>query len=103
MSEVAKRSEMMLPGPAEALGGLLGVPVPDLGRGEPLPLLWHWLYLLDRPRQADLGPDGHPARGTIPLPPAAASGCRPRFGVKISLLNGPGCCRSRTSRAGPGP
>jgi len=69
MPEVIERSETLLPGPAQALGGLLGVPVPDLGRGEPLPLLWHWLYLLDRPRQADLGPDGHPARGTIPLPP----------------------------------
>jgi 3-methylfumaryl-CoA hydratase len=69
MSEVAERSEMMLPGPAEALGGLLGVPVPDLSRGEALPLLWHWMYLLDRPRQADLGPDGHPVRGTIPVPP----------------------------------
>ncbi len=69
MPEVIERSETLLPWPAQALGGLLGVPVPDLGRGEPLPLLWHWLYLLDRPRQADLGPDGHPARGTIPLPP----------------------------------
>ena len=69
MPEVIERSETLLPGPAQALGGLLGVPVPDLGRGESLPLLWHWLYLLDRPRQADLGPDGHPARGTIPLPP----------------------------------
>jgi 3-methylfumaryl-CoA hydratase len=69
MSEVAERSEMMLPGPAEALGGLLGVPVPDLEGGEALPLLWHWMYLLDRPRQADLGPDGHPVRGTIPVPP----------------------------------
>ncbi len=69
MPEVAERSEMMLPGPAEALGGLLGVPVPDLAGGEALPLLWHWMYLLDRPRQADLGPDGHPVRGTIPVPP----------------------------------
>ena len=69
MSEVAERSEMILPGPAAALGGLLDVPVPDLAGGEALPLLWHWMYLLDRPRQADLGPDGHPFRGTIPVPP----------------------------------
>jgi 3-methylfumaryl-CoA hydratase len=34
-----------------------------------LPLLWHWVYLLDRPATADLGPDGHPVRGSIPAPP----------------------------------
>jgi 3-methylfumaryl-CoA hydratase len=69
MPEGIERSETLLPGPAEALGGLLGVPVPDLGHGEALPLGWHWLYLLDRPPQADLGPDGHAVRGTIPAPP----------------------------------
>jgi 3-methylfumaryl-CoA hydratase len=56
---------MLLPEPACGLGGLLGVPVPDLVHGEGLPLLWHWVYLLDRPAQADLGADGHPLRGTI--------------------------------------
>ena len=69
MEEVVERSELLLPGPAEALGTLLDVPVPDLRRGEGLPLLWHWVYLLDRPAQADLGPDGHPVRGTLPTPP----------------------------------
>jgi 3-methylfumaryl-CoA hydratase len=58
MSEFSERTEMLLPEPAQALGALLGVPVPDLARGEGLPLLWHWVYLLDRPAQADLGPDG---------------------------------------------
>ena len=67
-SEVV-RSEVVTPGPAEALAGLLGVPLPDLDGGEGLPLLWHWLYTLDRPAQADLGRDGHPVRGTVPLPP----------------------------------
>lgn len=65
MSNVSERTEMLLPEPAHALGGLLGVRVPDLARGEGLPLLWHWVYLLDRPAQAELGPDGHPLRGTI--------------------------------------
>jgi 3-methylfumaryl-CoA hydratase len=69
MEEVIERSELLLPGPAEALGALLGIPVPDLEHGEGLPLLWHWVYLLDRPAQADLGPDGHPVRGTLPTPP----------------------------------
>ncbi|WP_318531884.1 FAS1-like dehydratase domain-containing protein [Amycolatopsis eburnea] len=57
-------AEPILPGPAAALAALLGVPLPEDGV---LPLLWHWVYLLDRPAQADLGPDGHPVReGTPP-------------------------------------
>ena len=62
---VVERTELLIPGPAEALGALLDVPVPDLQR-EGLPLLWHWLYLLDRPTQADLGPDGHPVHNGVP-------------------------------------
>jgi 3-methylfumaryl-CoA hydratase len=65
MNNFVERTETLLPEPAGALGGLLGVRVPDLARGEGLPLLWHWVYLLDRPAQAELGPDGHPLRGTI--------------------------------------
>ena len=37
--------------------------------GAALPLLWHWVYLLDRPPQDALGPDGHQARGGMPVPP----------------------------------
>ena len=69
MTETVERTELIQPEPAEALGALLGIPVPDLNAGEGLPFTWHWLYLLDRPRTEDLGPDGHPARGTIPAPP----------------------------------
>jgi 3-methylfumaryl-CoA hydratase len=65
MNNFVERTEMLLPEPAHALGGLLGVPVPDLVQDEGLPLLWHWVYLLDRPAQGELGPDGHPLRGTI--------------------------------------
>lgn len=65
MPEVVERSEVLLPGPAQALAGLLGVTPPQAE----LPLLWHWIYLLDRPAQADLGPDGHPIRNTAPAPP----------------------------------
>ena len=65
MTEVRELTELITPGPAEALAGLLGVPPAD----EALPLLWHWVYLLDRPPQAILGADGHPARDAIPSPP----------------------------------
>jgi 3-methylfumaryl-CoA hydratase len=65
MTDFHEVTELITPGPAEALAGLLGVPCP----GEELPLLWHWVYLLDRPPQATLGPDGHQARGGMPVPP----------------------------------
>ncbi|MFI7114881.1 MaoC family dehydratase N-terminal domain-containing protein [Amycolatopsis sp. NPDC049868] len=61
------RTELLQPEPAQALAALLDVPVPDLEQG--LPLLWHWIYLLDRPAQADLGQDGHPVRNTVVAPP----------------------------------
>jgi 3-methylfumaryl-CoA hydratase len=70
MTDVIERTETLAAEPAQALGGLLGVAVPDLDGGAGLPLLWHWVYLLDRPAQADLGPDGHPVRGVLPVPPA---------------------------------
>jgi 3-methylfumaryl-CoA hydratase len=66
VTEVREVTELLTPGPAEALAGLLGVPGPAHGE---LPLLWHWVYLLDRPPQAVLGRDGHPARGGMPAPP----------------------------------
>lgn len=69
MTEAIERTEFLAPGPAEGLSALLDVPLPDFDAGEGLPLLWHWLYLLDRPAQRDLGVDGHPVRGTIPAPP----------------------------------
>ena len=70
MNDVIVEADALAVEPAYALGGLLGVPVPDLAGGAGLPLLWHWCYLLDRPAQADLGPDGHPIRGVLPAPPA---------------------------------
>jgi 3-methylfumaryl-CoA hydratase len=63
---VSEITELIQPGPAQALAALLDVPMPD----DELPLFWHWLYMLERPAQADLGRDGHPARGSIPAPPA---------------------------------
>src|SRR5882762_6645356 len=65
-SEVREVTELIAPGPAEALAGLLGVTGDSFGE---MPLLWHWVYLLDRPPTAALGPDGHQVRGGMPVPP----------------------------------
>jgi 3-methylfumaryl-CoA hydratase len=62
---VTERTELLTPEPADALGGLLGVQVPDLRHGAGLPLLWHWIYLLERPPESELGPDGHPRSGLL--------------------------------------
>ena len=52
-------TELIQRGPAEALAGLLGVPMPE----DELPLFWHWVYLLDRPAQRELGPRRARRRG----------------------------------------
>jgi 3-methylfumaryl-CoA hydratase len=60
--------ELIIPGPAIALAGLLDLPMQGIVNGWKLPLLWHWVYLLERDPQSDLGPEGHAAHG-IPRPP----------------------------------
>lgn len=64
--QMNSRTALITREPAEALAGLLDIDGP--ADGAPLPELWHWVYLLDRRRQSDLGPDGHPTTG-IPAPP----------------------------------
>lgn len=56
------RTEVITPEPAEALAGLLALE--PSGPGGDLPPLWHWVYLLERRPQRDLGPDGHPTDRT---------------------------------------
>lgn len=55
------------PGPAIGLAGLLDLDHEVIALGE-LPPLWHWVYLLERPAAAHIGPDGHPLTG-VPAPP----------------------------------
>ena len=67
MSENAQRvvrTELITPGPSQALANLLGTDIPS----DELPALWHWIHLLEKRPHADLGPDGHPTFG-IPAPP----------------------------------
>jgi 3-methylfumaryl-CoA hydratase len=75
------RTELITPEGAEALAGLLDIDAPPAD-GE-LPPLWHWIYLLDRRPQRDLGPDGHPTSG-IPAPPSPGR-LRMFAGGRVSL------------------
>jgi 3-methylfumaryl-CoA hydratase len=49
-------------------------------RGDPLPILWHWLYFLPMHRQSELGLDGHARLGgflpPVPLPRRMYAGSR---------------------------
>ena len=94
MTEVRELTELITPGPAEALAGLLGVP--GLEADAALPLLWHWVYLLDRPPQAILGADGHPARDAIPTPPGR--GLRRMFAGGRVSQHGPLCTGAEATR-----
>ena len=84
MTEVREVTELITPGPAEALAGLGGVEGRPFGE---LPLLWHWVYLLDRPATVSLGADGHQAVGGMPVPPGA--GLRRMFAGGRAWRHGP--------------
>lgn len=97
MTDSATMSEILHPGPADLLAATLDMPSLG-GEGAHLPPLWHWTYLLNRPSQRDLGPDGHPTSG-IPTPPAP--GRRRMFaGGRITHLRPLvlGQCASRETR-----
>ncbi|WP_306320299.1 MULTISPECIES: MaoC family dehydratase N-terminal domain-containing protein [unclassified Streptomyces] len=66
--EPVETTEFLTVAPARALSGLFDQEPVVGGVGDALPPLWHWLYLLDRPAQAELGEDGHPRDGLF-LPP----------------------------------
>jgi 3-methylfumaryl-CoA hydratase len=55
---------------------MLGINIPH-SVGEKVPPLWHWVYLLERSTESELGIDGHPIVG-IPAPPGP--GRRRMFG-----------------------
>ncbi|HEX4443112.1 MAG TPA: mesaconyl-C4 CoA hydratase [Galbitalea sp.] len=52
---------------AEA-AALLSLDQESAWKTDGIPLLWHWFFLLENPREDELGADGHPAQG-IPTPP----------------------------------
>lgn len=60
--------ELIDPFPVAALAALFDDGLPAPRPGDELPPLWHWVALSRWPVSSELGPDGHPARGTF-LPP----------------------------------
>lgn len=77
------RSDTITLVPIAALAATLDRGDPPPRPGDPLPPLWHWLYFLDVRRRAELGRDGHPARGRflppVPLPRRMWAGGRLQF------------------------
>jgi 3-methylfumaryl-CoA hydratase len=77
------RSDIVIAGPISALSATLDRDDPPPQPGDPLPLLWHWLFFLDRHRASELGPDGHVRRGgllpPVPLPRRMWAGSRFEF------------------------
>lgn len=61
--------DVLEPARSNALGAALGEAGPR-ANGAPLPLLHHWLYFWNVRPPAELGIDGHPARGGF-LPPVS--------------------------------
>jgi 3-methylfumaryl-CoA hydratase len=74
--ETISRTEVISAEPVESMSALLDIDVPH-ALGDAVPPIWHWLHLLPRDPQADLGEDGHPVVG-IPAPPGG--GRRRMFG-----------------------
>ncbi len=77
------RADAVAPGPVAALSATLDRDDPPPQPGDPIPLLWHWLFFLDRYRASELSPDGHVQRGgllpPVPLPRRMWAGSRFEF------------------------
>ena len=75
--------DVVTPLPLVALSATLDRADPPPRAGDPLPPLWHWLYFLEFTRAAELGADGHTARGgflpPVPLPRRMWAGSRFEF------------------------
>src|SRR5690606_15170030 len=69
--------------PVKALNATLDHAPMPVGKGTPVPPLWHWLYFLPLHRQSEIGPDGHARRGgflpPVPLPRRTWAGSQFEF------------------------
>lgn len=73
---------------ARQMAATLGVAC-DCAEGAPLPPLWHWMGWTPEAPMAELGPDGHPARGgflpPVPLERRMWAGGRLRFHAPVGI------------------
>ncbi|MDE0358254.1 MAG: acyl-CoA dehydrogenase [Gammaproteobacteria bacterium] len=56
-------TDILAPGPAQAMLGLVDRDPRAISEGDPLPLGWHWLYFRQPVRASRLARDGHEVRG----------------------------------------
>ena len=56
-------TDILAPGPAQAMLGLLDRDPRGISEGDPLPPGWHWLYFKQPVRASRLASDGHEVRG----------------------------------------
>ena len=90
-------SDLITATPVAALAATLDREDPAPAPGDPVPPLWHWLWFWPARRTAELGPDGHPARGgflpPVPLPRRMWAGGRLEFRQPLRI----GDAATRTS------
>jgi 3-methylfumaryl-CoA hydratase len=70
---------------AQLMAATVGIDAQALALGAALPPLWHWLYFLEGKPAAQLGADGHPARGGF-LPPVPLAN-RMWAGGRVSFMH----------------
>lgn len=110
-SDVLRQSDLMDPERARALQATLGR-VPDLSAGDDMPAFYHQIYFWTALPPAQLGRDGHPARGqgVIPdmgLPRRMWAGGRMTFHAPLRLGRRAECrtellsAVEKTGRTGP--
>lgn len=96
---------------AQLMAATVDYPEPQrLRDGAALPPLWHWIYFLEGRPAAQLGRDGHPARGgflpPVPLPNRMWAGGRLRFlaplpiGAQVRKLSRILAIEHKTGRSG---
>ncbi|MEQ8356624.1 MAG: MaoC family dehydratase N-terminal domain-containing protein [Kiloniellaceae bacterium] len=98
-------------GRAQAMQATLDDPGPLLHPGDPLPPLWHWAHFWSLTPTANLGPDGHAARGgflpPIDLPRRMWAGSRVEFprplevGREVTRVSTIKSVEQKTGRSGP--
>jgi len=88
LGRVEEARDRISPRQARQMAATLGVDG-DFGEGAVLPALWHWMGWTPEAAMAELGPDGHPARGgflpPVPLERRMWAGGRLRFHAPLRI------------------